>query len=305
MTIGIAAYGPDAGQAVRRGMLAAEILGRGAIGGFAVFSVLDGRGRHRQVCCQDGGVASLALDAGFLAARCAAVISSGPNRPEPLGQFLSGAAGIGLVSGHRLPNRVSAAGDPVNRDALARMAAGLPAAEAVAAVARENPEQDFGLVAVSASGGIGLANTERVAGRADLGADLRRGDGFGHALLFNSIHAIPGLPLAGMIGDIIGAALAGTAPAHRIGQLAGPAAIETGNEDRIELGPGDRVLFVVSADPAVTEDGARNTVIYSRCPVWRGGRRLGHAISEVSAPVRGGRILPDPAMQNRFVIAPD
>ncbi|WP_411469434.1 DUF6963 family protein, partial [Achromobacter xylosoxidans] len=45
MTIGIAAYGPNAGAAVRAAALGAELLGHGAIGGFAVFAVLDEQGR--------------------------------------------------------------------------------------------------------------------------------------------------------------------------------------------------------------------------------------------------------------------
>ena len=49
MTIGVAASGPQAGAAVRAAALAAELMGHGAIGGFAVFAVMDddGRVRHR------------------------------------------------------------------------------------------------------------------------------------------------------------------------------------------------------------------------------------------------------------------
>ena len=302
MTIAIAAYGPNAGRAVCRGLRAAEILGRGAIGGFAVFSVIDRHGRHRQVSCQDGGIAALPLDDGCLAARYAAVISSGPNRPEPLSQFLVGAPDVGLVSGHRLPNRIGAAQRPVNLAALDRMASGLSPSEAVEAVTRDDPELDFGLVAVSVAGGIGFANTARVARRADLGAASRVTEACGYALLCNSIHAIPGLPLDRVVGNIVWAELSGADPSHAMARLDGPARIETGAQDRIDLDDQDRVVRICSADPAAIADSTRSTVIYSRTPVWKGGHRLGTCLSEVSAPVRDGRILCDPAAERHFII---
>ncbi len=46
MTIGIAAYGPNAGQAIVEALRAAEVVGHGAIGGF-VSLVVDRRGRRR------------------------------------------------------------------------------------------------------------------------------------------------------------------------------------------------------------------------------------------------------------------
>ncbi|MPT29156.1 MAG: hypothetical protein E2602_20150, partial [Achromobacter sp.] len=88
MTIGIAAYGSNAGAAVRAAALGAELLGHGAIGGFAVFAVLDEAGRVHHAACQRGGVTTLDLPPAWLRARHAALIESGPDRPEPLAQFL-------------------------------------------------------------------------------------------------------------------------------------------------------------------------------------------------------------------------
>src|SRR6218665_1545674 len=119
MTIAIAASGSRAGAAVRDAVLGAELLGRGAIGGFAVLALLSGDGQLHHCMTQRGGASCLDMpdpslpppgmpqrggascrdmpDA-WLAAPTAAAISSGPDRPEPLVQFLPGAAGIGLVT---------------------------------------------------------------------------------------------------------------------------------------------------------------------------------------------------------------
>ena len=83
MTIGVAAAGAQAGAAVFDAVLGAELLGRGAIGGFVVFAVLDEQGRLQYRTTQRGGVTALDLPASWRDARVAAVISSGPDRPEP------------------------------------------------------------------------------------------------------------------------------------------------------------------------------------------------------------------------------
>ena len=81
MTIGVAAAGAQAGAAVFDAVLGAELLGRGAIGGFVVFAVLDEQGRLQYRTTQRGGVTALDLPASWRDARVAAVISSGPDRP--------------------------------------------------------------------------------------------------------------------------------------------------------------------------------------------------------------------------------
>lgn len=302
MTIAIAAYGPDAGQAVARGLLAAELLGRGAIGGFAVFSVLDGQGGHRQHCCQDGGIGGLALDRVSLSAGRVAVISSGPDRPEPLSQFLAAREGVGLVTGHRLPNRPGAAGPPVNRDALDRMAAGLSPAEAVTAVTAENPEVDFGLIALSADGRIGVANSARVERRADLDDASGSGCGRGYAMLCNSICTLPGLSLRRVVGDIVWSALCGEPAHHEIAKLAAPVPIGPATIDRVEIDEEGKVVAIFTADPGAMADSPRSTVIQSRMPVWRNGSLVGSCLSELLAPVRDGMAALSPDFQTSFVI---
>ncbi len=125
MTIGIATRGPRAGLAAFHALRAAEALGAGAIGGFAVLVWRDAGGGLHHAVTQDGGTLGLTLPEGWAAARHAAIISSGPNRPEPLLQFLPADGGVGLVTGHRLPNSALPGGEALNAHALARMAEGL------------------------------------------------------------------------------------------------------------------------------------------------------------------------------------
>lgn len=304
MTIAIAAFGNGAGEAVRQGVLVAEILGRGSIGGFAVFSVLDEKGTHRQQCCQEGGIAAAVEGMlGLGSARCAAVISSGPFRPEPLSQFLSGQSGIGLVTGHRLPNRVGAGGRPVNVATLARIEAGHSPADAVGAELHGNPELDVGLLAVTWDGRIGFGNSRRVLRRSDLGLASRIESDRGFALLCNSIHAAPGVSIAGVVGNTVWGCLTGKEPPCFVAELADPVPLVPAPEDRIDLDGRNRVIRISTAEPRVgSGDVSPATVIYVRASVWRHGRQLGYCMSEVMARVADGRAVPDPACQHRFVV---
>ncbi|MEW5420343.1 hypothetical protein [Amorphus sp. 3PC139-8] len=302
MTIGIAAYGPGAGRAVLDGVLATEILGRGAIGGFAVFSVLDERGEHHQVACQEGGVAGLPGADTYRGAQCAAVISSGPNRPEPLSQFLVGRAGLGLVTGHRLPNRMGAAGRPVNVSALDRLSRGIAPAAAVRAELEDNPELDFGLIAVTQDGRIGFGNSARVARRGDLIEASRLEEGRGYALLCNSIFFAAGLQPEVVIGDIVWSRLSDAPSRSFLAELAGPVPVSSAPEDRVELDGSGRVTRVYRAEPWLPDEPALTTVIYSQAPVWQDGKPIGLCLSEVFARLEKGCVTPDPACQARFAV---
>ena len=116
MTIGIAAYGPNAGQAIIDALRAAEVVGHGAISGFVSMVVIGEDGELHRIETQRGGTQGLLkggeMPTHFMRARHAALMSSGPDRPSPLAQFTPGDARAGLVTGHRLPNTVGAAGSP-------------------------------------------------------------------------------------------------------------------------------------------------------------------------------------------------
>ncbi|MGE4436943.1 DUF6963 family protein [Achromobacter sp.] len=295
MTIGIAAYGSNAGAAVRAAALGAELLGHGAIGGFAVFAVLDEAGRVHHAACQRGGVTTLDLPPAWLRARHAALIESGPDRPEPLAQFLPGADGVGLVTGHRLPNRPGADGVPLNQAVLRRLAAGEPAQVAVAEVLHAHPEVDAGLIALSASGQLACGNSARVARRPDQG-QAGRDDGASRlALLHNSIFPCP--PLAEAMADLAWQVLTGGVGAYRALSLRAPVAITAGPRDRVRVDDRLRVTAIEQADPSLPATRRRANAIYLGSEVWQDGRHIGHTVSELVVDMADGRVfgLPDPA----------
>lgn len=200
VTIGIGAFGPMAGAAVIAAWAEAERRAAGDLHGFAVFTILDNAGVPVSLECQRGGFATIRGNREALArmarATVAGVITSGPDRPEPLGQFLAAGA-VGLVTGHRLPNLATADGPAANRAALDLLERGMPPGAAIERVLRANPDLDAGLIAVTETD-LGMANSAHVARRADLGEALilsqdRR---YGLALMHNSISPVDGLAAA-------------------------------------------------------------------------------------------------------------
>jgi len=189
MTIGIVASGSRAGAAVRAAVLGAESLSEGAIGGFAVFAVLDVQQQWQYCVTQRGGIRQLDIAPSWLDAPVAAVISSGPDRPEPLVQLLPGQSGVGLVTGHRWPNTPGGDGTPLNVAVLTQLAQGYDPQQAVASVLAAHPQADAGLLAVTADGRVGWGNSARVAQRPDLGQAWRVDETARLALLHNSIHS--------------------------------------------------------------------------------------------------------------------
>ncbi len=295
MTIGVAASGPNAGAAVRSAALAAELLGYGAIGGFAVFAVLDEDARVHHATVQRGGVTALDLPPAWLRASHAALIESGPDRPEPLVQFLPGADGVGLVTGHRLPNRPGAGGVPLNQAVLRRLAAGQAPADAVAGVLQAHPEIDAGLIALSADGRLAWGNTARVDRRPDRGQAARDNGACRLAVLHNAIFPCP--PLAQAMADLAWQDLTGQAGAYRALSLRAPVAIQAAGRDRILVDARQRVIGIEQADPSFPTARRRANAVYLGSEVWQDGRHIGHTVSELVVDMADGRVfgLPDPA----------
>ncbi len=52
------------------------------------------------------------------------VISSGPNRPEPLSEFIAAEPGVGIVTGHRMPQTRVDGGVALNALVLEKMKMG-------------------------------------------------------------------------------------------------------------------------------------------------------------------------------------
>ncbi len=154
MTIGIAASGENAGRAVLAALAAVEAVGHGAIGGFVSAVSLAG-GKIVRGETQIGGTGAVRFTepcALFETAPMAALISSGPNRPDPLSDFTLAAPGAGIVTGHRLPNAVGQNGLSMNRHVLELMAAGHGARQAIESVITGNPSADCGLAAIDCRG---------------------------------------------------------------------------------------------------------------------------------------------------------
>ena len=207
MTIGIAAHGPNAGLAVLRALAAVEAVGRGAIGGFVSLVALTADGKVMRAATQKGGSGALLRNGAGVrdeigTATTAGLMSSGPDRPEPLSQFTPADAGVGLVTGHRMPNTIGVNGINLNDEVLALMQNGLGPEEAVGRVVAANPEVDAGIIALAPDGRLHAANTPHVARRGDAGEAVRgsREDGAVVAVLHNAIH--PHRPLALLAAEV-------------------------------------------------------------------------------------------------------
>lgn len=295
MTIGIGARGAAAGRAVLAGLAAVEAVGSGEIGGFGVFRALAPGGMLIDAETQAGGHRALVAElerrdllAAAGAAGVAALISSGPNRPEPLTQFLA-AGPVGLVTGHRRPDRPGADGVAVNLAALRLMDGGQAPQRAVATVLDANPELDAGLIAVTAAA-IGVAETRRVRRRTDRGsARLAVGDGE-VAVLHNAIQPFEGLAMlaAGAARTVLEAAQP-PLPAVR---LSPGTAVEPGPEDGLWLAADGAVERIVNANPSLPGlQGWTSGAVYLGTPVFRGGRRVGTTAAEAYCRLDRGRVV--------------
>lgn len=177
MTIGIAAFGPNAGSGVIGGLRAVERIARGAIGGFVSLAAITEDGRLLRASIQVGGAGALFGDtppAEIAQARIAGVISSGPDRPEPLSDFISAAPGIGIVTGHRMPQTRVEGGIALNALILAKMQSGADPQQAVDQVIAQYPDMDAGFLACSTDGRFGMANTPAVLARGDQASGVLR-----------------------------------------------------------------------------------------------------------------------------------
>jgi len=201
MTIGIVASGRNAGLAIIRGLRAVELVGTGSIGGFVSFVAISKEKELLRANTQVGGTATLFPEGEppekFASATIAALMSSGPNRPEPLSQFTPGEVDVGLVSGHRLPNAASANQVPINCSVLAALRAGVPIEEAIRSVLDVEPDADAGIVAVDNLGLISLGNSTLVERRQDIGSGMHHDpNGLSMGVIHNAI--FPHRPLANL-----------------------------------------------------------------------------------------------------------
>ena len=109
---------------------ATDRVGAGRIGGFAAFAAISADGRLLRHETLRGGTSTLFIEGEITSpppevatATSAAVISSGPDRPEPE-KLLAADPLAGLVTGHRMPVTAGVDGIPVNQQVLDLMKAG-------------------------------------------------------------------------------------------------------------------------------------------------------------------------------------
>lgn len=170
MTIGIVAFGPNAGVGIVAGLNSVETNGRGAIGGFVSLAALTEDGRLLRASIQDGGSKALFgtdVPTEIGQAKLVGLISSGPNRPEPLSDFIAAEPGVGIVTGHRMPQTRVDDGVALNALVLAKMKSGLHPQAAVDQVIAMYPDMDAGFLACSTDGSIGSGSTQSVLARGD------------------------------------------------------------------------------------------------------------------------------------------
>lgn len=296
MTIGIATRGARAGLGAFRALQAVEALGRGAIGGFAVLVWRDGAGGLHHATTQRGGTLSLDLPSGWREARHAAIISSGPDRPEPLLQFLPADGAVGLVTGHRLPSSPLPGGAALNAHALALMAEGGFDQAGLEALLASAPGLDAGLICLPLHGPCLIADAPRVGMRDDLGRFLHQGAAT-CAILHNSIHAaqLHGDALAAVLGGIALEAMGAGPAAHVLTELPDRLPVRPAAVEAVELDASGAVLAVHSADPAYAGGRPRITAIYAGTPVMRGGARVGVVRSEVFSTLEPWCLVQGPA----------
>jgi len=295
MTIGIACAGDNPVAAIVAAVLGAELAGRGAIGGFAVLAVLDATGELHHTTVQKGGISALVIPPAWTSAKIAALISSGPDRPEPLIQFLPGKSGHGLVTGHRLPNTIGADDVALNIAALRLIETGRAPQQAVDDVLQSAPEADAGLIAVNSGGAIGFANSARVARRPDLGAAHRLEQGRSYALLHNSIfgNVMSCADLAAILGDLAWASLTNTPGDHALLRLEQPVPLHASDCDRVLVDDEDRIVAIESANPALfAATYASRMVAAAPTMIVRNRRCVGVTMTDFYARVADGSAHP-------------
>lgn len=294
MTVGIAISGPKAVASALRVLRGVELLGAGAIGGFAVLALMNKNGQVVYAHTQNGGSAGLCVDNDWLSSERAAVISSGPDRPEPLSQFLPGLDGVGLVTGHRLPNRPFE-DSRLNLAVLALMQSGVTPGDAIAQVLVAYPECDAGLMALSAQGEIAYANSERVQRRHDIHSEIRKVADTTVAVMMNSIYFPPGIE--GRIGEMLCELARPELPFSRVACTnllvfaeQCPVSYAARDELIFDMEAGE-VVAIRNSDPLISRAEGRWPVVQNGCLVYTTqGDSVGVCLHDVVGEVRGGQV---------------
>jgi hypothetical protein len=299
MTIALAAAGPHAGRALYEGLKAAEKIGTQSIGGFVTFAALTKAGALVRSETQRGGSSTLFVDGerngadpplAVAEATAAALISSGPDRPTPLSQFVTADVSGGLVTGHRLPTALSINGKPMNREALEHLMAGRTAKEAIDAVIGENPASDCGLIAVDLRGQVYGRNSVRVLGRPDAHQAEMSSDAppakviaFQNAIQPYKIVAEVAVAVAHHI-------MHGPIVADNWIEVEAGLPVRLGHENAIHCDVNLKAQFVVTVDSSILNGEQAASAIYLNSAVFQEGKPIGHTIGELLCVLKDGKI---------------
>jgi hypothetical protein len=300
MTIAIGAYGPNAGLAIFKGLQAAEAVGEGAIRGFVMLAVITPDSTLHRYETQRGGTRTLFIDGETTGveppevvkeATAAALISSGPDRPMPLSQFLAADGEAGLVTAHRVPQGPSVNGIPLNVEVLQALQAGKSAEEAVVSVLAENPFADVGFIAIDRQGNLYAQNAPRVQKRPDIGFVHREDAATGAklAVLHNAIE--PCKSLAPLVADIAFRQMVAVDPVVGWFSILAGTPVIYGEVDAVEVDGQGVAQTVVTRDRTFTTSERSGVAIYLHSQVRQGDQILGKTLFEPICMVRDGRIV--------------
>jgi hypothetical protein len=292
MTIGIGIAGAGAGLAIVHALRAVEAVSRGMIRGFVSLAVLGEDGEVLRAETQRNGSAAL-FDGDpperFANARIAVVMSSGPDRTEPLSQFTPARADVAFITGHRLPNMPGVDGRPLNAGLLERIAQGTAVDAALAQVLADNPQADAGLIVIAPDGTVAVGNTALAARRTDGGRLHTQGAGLDIAILHNAI-----FPVRGLAEIAAGAAMDAVAPAdgHDVTLwLKAGIRLKLADEASVELGDDGVITGISVTNPGWLGAHWQGAAALRGTPFRRNGRTLGTLVTEAYCVSGDGVLL--------------
>jgi hypothetical protein len=299
MTLAIAVAGPNAGKAVFEGLRAAEKIGSQSIGGFAILAALTEDGRLIYAETQRGGSSTLFVEGErcgvdppveVCQAPIAAMITSGPDRPAPLKQFLVADPAAGIVTGHRLPNALSMRGNAMNVEVLEALRAGRSAREAVDLVVGGNPAADCGLIAMDHGRNVYGRNSERVLARPDVHQAQRS--------LAHPVGSVIAFQNAIQPYEIVAEVAAGVALHVMRGPIVPDAWVTVESGLPVELGQESAVYCdnqlmaqrVLTTDPTILRGLQSGSAIYLDSKVYQEGTDVGRTVGELLCVLENGII---------------
>lgn len=303
MTVAVVCSGPDAGRAALEALAHVEKVGRGAIGGFAHLALVltkDGTGCVVRIETQRHGSTALyqAIGEGeyegVMGATVAALISSGPDRPTPLSQFVAADPSGCVATGHRMPQAMGKKGKTLVVDALERMLEGQDSCQAVRGVMVENAHADAGIIGADLEGRVYAQNSDRVLRRPDVGHARRQQGDIVVEVLANSIGP-EGQAIAELAAAIAMEVMSPNKPNNSL-WLGMGTPVEFAEEDAIvveEIRGLAYISCVRSTDPLANHSSREEVALIGpqTAVIWQGGKRFGTCCSEPFMVIDKGRLV--------------